>query len=648
MHSVSQPTNQACANCARNDLECTFHDDALQEDIPRSYIQSLNKRIDHLTSQLALHETEIPTFESPFAASSTVGNLHILAPARPGSDLHLDRSATSRMTRFVFEALSSSQPPLEPERDLFEDGDSPKPSIHFVNKTQLVPSVVRFLLRRYERCIRARYDVPVPELVDNDGANFKKLSDLQQFKLLMACAIAAARESYRCPDWWPFAHICRNWANELVAPILCLGDADTFTAILLLLIYELADPRRGIMWELLDLAARTCLQLGWHQLPLSSVFHDMAINNSDAASQRGKIASSGVLGFAHIVSSLQTIFNRPNMLSNLKLPSQSGIEPLVELHVRIADQIYDTGRIYETQSCPCVGEAAILMGLLDSLDSTHPIVKETWLLYLPLCVKHKQCLYCFQEPDEPNAKGMTSLRENVLKAASGLIANVHQQCTSTDDFIPPVLASARAFLAGFSIATGICKRWIGRRDYVRDLINLANFGRLITKGIRPSALVEYLLMNSRGFGYGTFVTSLLSTPLGVTEKENICAAENRIRHFLLPQHTLSDAVGRLIAFYCTNFTNGSLLMMFGLTTATIAGHAKRATASAFFFVGYSTAFIFGPQFFFDREVPQYLTAFKAMNHPAQALRGDVTHEYVENEEILYLTDKQQPRFVDSA
>lgn len=159
------------------------------------------------------------------------------------------------------------------------------------------------------------------------------------------------------------------------------------------------------------------------------------------------------------------------MLSNLKLPSQSGIEPLVELHVRIADQIYDTGRIYETQSCPCVGEAAILMGLLDSLDSTHPIVKETWLLYLPLCVKHKQCLYCFQEPDEPNAKGMTSLRENVLKAASGLIANVHQQCTSTDDFIPPVLASARAFLAGFSIATGICKRWIGRRDYVRDLIN---------------------------------------------------------------------------------------------------------------------------------------------------------------------------------
>jgi hypothetical protein len=67
--------------------------------------------------------------------------------------------------------------------------------------------------------------------------------------------------------------------------------------------------------------------------------------------------------------------------------------------------------------------------------------------------------------------GMTSLRENVLKAASGLIAHVHQQCTSADDFIPPVLASARAFLAGCSIVTGIPKRWINRTDYVRDLIN---------------------------------------------------------------------------------------------------------------------------------------------------------------------------------
>ncbi|KAL2840504.1 hypothetical protein BJY01DRAFT_236709 [Aspergillus pseudoustus] len=463
----------ACANCARNDLECTFHDNALQEDIPRSYIQSLNKRIDNLTSQLALHEAEIPPFESPLAAPAPYRGLHILVPARPGTDLHLDVSVTSRITRVVFEALPLSQPALLPGRDLLDDEEFFRPNISPVNKAQLVPSVVRFLLRRYERCIRPRYDVPVPELIDNDGASFKKFPDLQKFKLLMACAISAAREAYKCPDWHPFAHICRSWANELVTPIICAGDADTLAAILLLLVYELADPGRGIVWELLDLAARTCLQLGWHQLPPSSASDEMALHadsgGDTACCTPEELHLISVL--KNIEGSLRVIFNRPTMLSNLRLPSKSEIEHVVQLHIRIADQIYDTDRMYEAQSCPCVGEAAILMGLLESIDITHPIVKETWLLYLPLCVKHKQCLYCFQEPDEPNAKGMTSLRKNVLQAASDLIANVYQQCTSIDSFIPPVLASTRTFISGCSIATGIFKRWVEPRAHVRDLIN---------------------------------------------------------------------------------------------------------------------------------------------------------------------------------
>ncbi|KAL3457165.1 hypothetical protein BJX64DRAFT_280836 [Aspergillus heterothallicus] len=463
----------ACANCARNDLECTFHDNALQEDIPRSYIQSLNKRIDNLTSQLALHEAEIPSFESPIAAPPPFRSLHILAPARPGSDLHLDVSVTARMTRVVFDALPPPQPVLDPRRDLLDDEEFPRPSVPFLNKSQLVPSVVRFLLRRYERCIRPRYDVPVPELIDKDGASLKKLPDLQKFKLLMACGIAAAREAYKSPDWRPFAHTCRNWANELITPVICAGDAEALAAILLLLVYELADPSRGIVWELLDLAARTCLQLGWHQLHPSSVSGGLGLQgesvNDIAHCTPEEVRLMSVL--KDIEGSVQTFFNRPNMLSNLKLPAKTETEHLLELHVRIADQVYDTGRMYETLSCPCVGEAAILMGLLESLDSSHPIVNETWLLYLPLCIRHKQCLYCFQEPDEPNAKGMATLRQNVLNAASELLANVHQQCTSVDGFIPPFLASARAYIAGCSIATGIFKRWIDPRAHVRELIN---------------------------------------------------------------------------------------------------------------------------------------------------------------------------------
>lgn len=132
----------------------------------------------------------------------------------------------------------------------------------------------------------------------------------------------------------------------------------------------------------------------------------------------------------------------------------------------------------------------------------------------------------------------------------------------------------------------------------------------------------------------------------------------------------SSRVGRLVAFYCTNFTNGSLPMMFALTTSNIAGHTKRATANAILFVGYSTAFIIGPHFFISHEAPRYDTGFKTMivmfsisavmpgisyfymvylnKHKAEALANDEDgNEPVENEEFLDLTDKQQPRFVYS-
>ncbi|KAL2833332.1 hypothetical protein BDW59DRAFT_78164 [Aspergillus cavernicola] len=458
----------ACANCARNDLECTFHDDALQEAIPRSYIQSLNKRIDDLTSQLALHEPATP----PFELSPTSQPLHVLIPARPGSDLHLDLSVPSRMTRVVFEAVPTPLITSETQKVFPEDDYSLRPNISYADKSQLVPSIVRFLLRRYERCIRPQYDLPVPELINNDGASFKKLPDSQKFKLLMACAIAAAREAYKSPDWRPLAQICRNWANEMISPIISTGNGDTLAAILLLLVYELADPSRGIIWELLDLAARTCLQLGWHQASHNSV---LGISGSDDAAGKKSLCSPEeerlMSVLKDIEGSLQTIFNRPNMLSNFKLPAQSETEPLVELYFQISDQIYGVGRAYESQSCSFVGEVGILMGVLESLDGSHSIINEMWLLYLPVCAKHKQCLHCFQEPDEPNTKGMTTLRAKVVNAASELMTSVHQNATSIDGFLPPVIASSRAFISGCSIATGILKRWINPKAHVRELIN---------------------------------------------------------------------------------------------------------------------------------------------------------------------------------
>lgn len=168
----------------------------------------------------------------------------------------------------VFEALPLTDATIDVENNFPNNDHSLVPSVSYSDRSQLTPSIVRFLLGRYDRYIRPVYDIMVPGLLDYDGASFNKLPDSSRFKILMACAIAAARESYKAPSWKPLAQICRDWVNELITPIISVGDGDTLAAILLLLVYELADPTRGIIWELLDLAARTCLQRGWHQNPV--------------------------------------------------------------------------------------------------------------------------------------------------------------------------------------------------------------------------------------------------------------------------------------------------------------------------------------------------------------------------------------------
>lgn len=126
--------------------------------------------------------------------------------------------------------------------------------------------------------------------------------------------------------------------------------------------------------------------------------------------------------------------------------------------------------MYEAQGCPFVGEVETLMHLLDTFHTQHPAAKETWISFLPVCFAHKQCLFCFQEADEENAKGMKTLRRKVVSQASELISTVHACASSPHDFIPPIIASSRVFIAGCSIATGISRKWTPAQSHAKDLI----------------------------------------------------------------------------------------------------------------------------------------------------------------------------------
>jgi hypothetical protein len=182
----------------------------------------------------------------------------------PGKDLYLDLSLPSRIARVTFEVLAGQQNAVDISL-MTDDGGSAPPNLLPLDRSLLTPGTIRFLLNCYDRCIRPQYNILLPEVLNYDGRNLQKLPDLQKFKILMACATAAARESYYIPNWKPLAQLCRDWAADFITPIILPADIESLTAILLLLVYELVDPSRGSIWELLDLAMRTCLQQGWHR-----------------------------------------------------------------------------------------------------------------------------------------------------------------------------------------------------------------------------------------------------------------------------------------------------------------------------------------------------------------------------------------------
>lgn len=163
------------------------------------------------------------------------------------------------------------------------------------------------------------------------------------------------------------------------------------------------------------------------------------------------------------------IFHRPNLLSDLRLLCGIDTKP-ISLFVQISNLLYNRGVPHATNDCPFVGEIAPLIDQLQSLPSQRMVQLETWILLLPLCVKHKQCVYCLQEANDGSSWGMRSLRTNIVDAASQLIQKVHEITASTDGFMPPLLAASRALISGCTVATAISKHWASPEHHIKDLM----------------------------------------------------------------------------------------------------------------------------------------------------------------------------------
>ncbi|PYH92947.1 hypothetical protein BO71DRAFT_442077 [Aspergillus ellipticus CBS 707.79] len=129
-----------------------------------------------------------------------------------------------------------------------------------------------------------------------------------------------------------------------------------------------------------------------------------------------------------------------------------------------------------------------------------------------------------------------------------------------------------------------------------------------------------------GFGFLTLGTTLLQIPYGVficvvilvCVWANIKMPPNSMCLMLLIFLTPNIAaafglcfvpqnarVGRLICYYLTGSYNASFVMLLSLTTANIAGHTKKVTASGILFIGYCTGNIAGPFFYKTSQKPIY-------------------------------------------
>lgn len=158
------------------------------------------------------------------------------------------------------------------------------------------------------------------------------------------------------------------------------------------------------------------------------------------------------------------------MLSSSKLPSVSENETIYDLYTQICDQLYVSGLPNSAQGCVFVGEVSALMDILDTLQPQHNIVLETWLSFLPICFKHGQCIFCLQEADEEETRGIRTLRNKIIRSADSLIASLYRRTTSGGDFVPPIIASSQAFVAGCSLAVATSKKWTSLDAHARAFL----------------------------------------------------------------------------------------------------------------------------------------------------------------------------------
>jgi hypothetical protein len=268
----------ACQNCHKSGLSCSFYDDVLQQDVPRSHIKSLYDRIEELKAIVAVHhkhaETPDQNTTGTSAPTDAVAPFQFVLRSRNGI-LFLEKSppviiGDATIRKLLDQGVRIESPFLLPGTINPEEEGLTVLAASRLDRGSLSPTTVRLLLAHYVRCVEPALPARIT-LPDKSETNLKHMAEADRCCVLLTCAIAATHKSYYAPAWKLVATTCREWGGELAAQFVTGPNDQNVVVLLLLIIYELADPERGLIWELLSFATRSCLELGWHRMDEQAV-----------------------------------------------------------------------------------------------------------------------------------------------------------------------------------------------------------------------------------------------------------------------------------------------------------------------------------------------------------------------------------------
>ncbi|KAH8886269.1 hypothetical protein GQ53DRAFT_695047, partial [Thozetella sp. PMI_491] len=477
----------SCVGCHKSGLPCSYYDDALKENIPRSYIKSLCDRIDELQALVFAHPStgeDNPTT----LAMPDLGLFQCFVPYRtnhymflgPSPPVVIGNVAIAKVQHLGVQVESPPGALAVPDHEL-----PPAGSKH--ERSSISLGTVRFLLAHYARCIEPLYPT-LAHCGQGIETDLKQLGEDKRCGVLLTCAVAAVHKSYHAPAWRAIAKTCREWADDLASPLLEKRDDRTVFILLMLILYELADDERGLTLELLSSATRVCFELGWHRADEdgadnrpSNDGHLQGATDIMAPDDRQRLLSVLI----SIERPLTILWHRSPMLGGSISSKVANSDIAYNGYRQIIQDYFGKGVKRHVQECPMQDSGISLIRTLQSMPSFEPMTREAWLLLYPFISDHVPCESCLLFSSSPRDGSPPGLHRRVLCEAIALIESVHVLMTSQDTFIPPMFATSRAFMAACVLITGIASHWPGSESCSGPLLKcseLLSFTAPLWKG----------------------------------------------------------------------------------------------------------------------------------------------------------------------